>query len=910
MHSPSGRSVTARAGTGARHWRTSALARTLAPVLHCTHPILSTRNLDALLNPDSVVVVGASTHPDHIGATAWRNLRAGAFRGPVYALNPRHRRLDGQSVYASVAELPAPADLALLCTPAATVPGLIDELGRHGTRAAIVFGTGFDATLRQAMLDAARPHLLRVLGPGSLGMLSPHIGLNASIAHGDAAAGELALVSQSGSLVAAMLDWARARGIGFSQVLSLGEHADVDIGDLLDQLASDARTRAILLYFEVADAPRRFLSAARSAARNKPVIVVRCAPPGAPAAADRVYDAAIARAGMLRVGTLQDMLLAAETLARFRGNRSEQLAVLSNGSGAAALAADAAARAGVRMASLAEATLQGLPPLRARPAAPAAPLLLRADAAPAQYAEALQALAGDAAAPALLLIHAPSAAVPAAQVARALLPLAQLAPPRLMGCWLGHAAVAEARRVFQQAGIPSYATPEEAVGAFSMLVAYRRNQAQLIEAPPSRSGDVPADAAAARALVQRALGAGRTLLEGEEARALLAAYGIAVRAARQVEPEPYAAASAAELIGYPVMLKVVSPDVAPGLDGVSMYLDLRSAVQVRDAARRMLGGLERAWPGARIEGFAVEAMARPAHARAFSAGTRIDPLFGPVILLGSDADADAAQGTVALPPLNAPLARALMHRSGVMAGLRAHGDMPAADDAALQRMLVGLSQLLIDVSQVAEVDLGPLLVGSDGALALRARVLLSLAAPAGAVNFAIRPYPSNLVESFDWLGRPLTLRPIRPEDEVQHTAFLSQMDPADIRMRVFYSRRSFERSELARLTQIDYAREMALVAVDQGPDGEERTLGVVRAIADPDNVSAEFGILIRSDMKGQHLGPLLMQRIIDYQRRHGTKKLVGTVLAENTRMLALAKRLGFVEKRSEESGVRAIELEL
>jgi acetyltransferase len=243
--------------------------------------------------------------------------------------------------------------------------------------------------------------------------------------------------------------------------------------------------------------------------------------------------------------------------------------------------------------------------------------------------------------------------------------------------------------------------------------------------------------------------------------------------------------------------------------------------------------------------------------------------------------------------------------------LRAQGATPAADEAALHRVLVGLSQLLIDVSQIAEVDLGPLLVGVEGALALRARVLLSLAAPAGALNFAIRPYPSNLVDTFDWHGRPVTLRPIRPEDEVQHMAFLSQLDPSDIRMRVFYSRRSIERSELARLTQIDYAREMAFVAVDTGPDGQERTLGVVRAIADPDNVSAEFGIVIRSDMKGQHLGQLLMQRIIDYQRGYGTKKLVATVLGENARMLELAQRLGFVERASDQGdGIRYIELAL
>jgi len=870
---------------------------------------LSTRNLDALLNPGSVVVVGASARPDSLGATAWRNLRAGRFKGPVYAVNPGHRRLDGQSVYARIDQLPAPADLALVCTKAATVPGIVAELGRCGTRAAVVLSTGLDATQRQAMLAAARPHLLRVLGHGSVGMLSPHIGLNAGITHSDAAAGELAFVSQSGSLVSAMLDWAGERAIGFSQLVSLGQHDDVDAGDMLDLLASDSRTRSILLYLDTVESPRKFMSAARAAARNKPVIVVRAgrSAPGQSADADRVHDAAFARAGMLRVGTLQQMFLAAETLARFRSNRSGQLAILSNGGGAAALAADAAAQAGVRLCALQAQTLQHLQPLLAHAPVSALPLQVSGNAAPEVYAQALQALAEDAASPALLLIHAPSAVVSSAQVARALLPLAQRTPPQLMACWLGHSAVAEARYVSQQAGIASYATPEEAVSAFSMLVDYRRNQAQLIEAPPSSSRDIGSDAAAARALVQRALGRGRTTLLGEDAQALLAAYGIAVMASRQVQAEPYAAASAAEQVGYPVALTIVSPDIAPGVDIGSVRLDLRTAVQVRDAARAMLASLQRTLPTARVDALRVEAMARPAHARTLRVGAHIDALFGPVICLGMG-DA-AGVPTLALPPLNLSLARSLVQRSGVAAALRAHGDTPAADDAALQRVLVGLSQLLIDVSQIAEVELSPLLVGQDRVMALQARVQLSLAAPAGALNFTIRPYPSNLVETLQWHGRNITLRPIRPEDETQHMAFLSQLDPADIRMRVFYSRRSIERSELARLTQIDYAREMAFVAVDHDDAGRERTLGVVRAIADPDNVSAEFGIVIRSDMQGLRLGPLLMQHIIDYQRSQRTRKLVATVLAENTRMLELAQRLGFVEKSSDQGdGIRSIEL--
>lgn len=896
---------------------------------------MSTRHLDALLNPASVVVVGASARADSPGGAAWRNLRAGAFKGAVYALNPEYRRLDGQSVYARIDELPAPAELALLCTPAADWARQVEQLGRGGTRAVVVLGGAADAAQRQALLDAARLYQVRVLGPGSSGVLSPHLGMNASTAQGAAAAGELALLSHSRSLMAAMLDWALERRIGFSHLVSLGERGDVDSGDLLDYLGSDARTRAILLCIDEIDAPRKFLSAARAAARNKPVIVVRWRAPGAPERSERVFDAAVARSGMLRVATLQDMLLAAETLVRFRTNRSERLLIVGNGRGAAALAAQAAARAGVALAAPPPASLPLLQPLLApppaatapassgttsapdspamtqtQPAAPPGPLLLRADAAAQPLAQALQQLAEAADAPAMLLVHAPAAHVSSAQLAHALLPLAQLKPPRLIGCWLGHSAAAEARRVFQHAGIPSYETPEDAVQAFAMLVSYRRHQAQLIEAPPLAGGEVDADAAGARALVQAALAAGRTLLDVDEARTLLGRYGIAVRARQRVPPEPYAAASAAEKTGYPAMLKVISPDIAPGFDGDTMVLDLRHAVQVLGAATRMLGSLRRRRPGARVEGFSVEAMAQPLDARALSAGARIDERFGPVLWLAGSENADVDEATVTLPPLNAPLARAALHRSGVAAQLRAHGDVAAADAAALQRVLVGLSQLLSDVSQLAEISLSPLLVGSDGALAVRARVRLSLAAPAGALNFAIRPYPSQLVETLPWLGRPLTLRPIRPEDEAQHTAFLSQLTPEDIRMRLFYSRRGMERSELARLTQIDYAREMAIIATDVGPDGAERTLGVVRAIADPDNASAEFGIVIRSDMKGQKLGPLLMQRIIDYQRSRGTAKLVASVLAENTRMLALVQRLGFVEGRSDEPGVRYVELAL
>jgi acetyltransferase len=500
--------------------------------------------------------------------------------------------------------------------------------------------------------------------------------------------------------------------------------------------------------------------------------------------------------------------------------------------------------------------------------------------------------------------------VSSAQLARAVLPLATQPPPRLLGCWLGDAAVAEARGVFRDAGVAHYATPEEAVSAFAMLADYRRNQAQLIEAPPERSPEVPAGADAARALVQRVLRSGRQRLEPEEARALLGAYGIEVAARHEVPPEPYAAASAAELTGYPVALRLLAGEPDDPVDE-TLRLDLRSALQVRDAAHRLLAGWRRRRPQAPARGFVVMHLPPLLHARALLVGTRIDPVFGPVILLGHGGERvdAAAEVAVALPPLNLPLARALVQRAGAARLLRAQGELPAADEDALLRVLVAVSQLLTDIAPLRSLDFGPLRVGPGGAVVMQAQVQLSVTAPAGALNFAIRPYPAHLVETLRWQGRELTVRPIRPEDEAQHLRFLAALDPADIRLRVFHTRRSIERSELARLTQIDYAREMALIAVEPDDDGGERTLGVVRAIADPDNASAEFAIVVRSDLKGLRLGELLLRRIIDVQREHGTGRLVATVLPENTRMLDLARRLGFAERGSAD-GTRFIELPL
>ena len=883
---------------------------------------MTTRHLDALFAPASVAVFGASDRPHSVGGTVWANLSQG-YQGTLYAVNPRLTQLGNSPVYPNVAALPSAPDLAVVCTPAATVAPLIAELGARGTRAAVVVTAGLTREQKQAMLKAAQRHTLRILGPNCIGMLVPHLGLNASFAHTNASPGAIAFVSQSGALVTAMLDWANDRHIGFSHFVSLGEHADVDFGDMLDFLGSDPRTRAILLYIESIDAPRKFMSAARAAARNKPVVVVKAgrsaqgqqaaaSHTGALAGSDEVFDAAIARAGMLRVNTLQDLFLAAELLARFRDNRSEQLVVLTNGGGAGVMAADAAAHAGVPLATLDPELVRRLDQVLPGNWSRANPVDIIGDAPAQRYVDALEVLRDDKQS-AILFVQAPTAIVPSDEIAQALLPLATQKPPRVIGSWLGHHAVAGARETFRNAGIPDYNTPEEAVRAFSFLRQYHRHQAELMETPAALATEHPLDLPTIRAIVDAALAEGREMLTEPEAKALLGAAGLPVTPTRTVPPDPEAAAYAAATLGYPVVLKILSHDISHKSDVGGVRLNLHNNAEVVQAAQAMLERVALNQPQAQVQGFTVQPMVRRQHAHELIIGASIDPLFGPVVLFGQGGTAVevVADRALALPPLNQVLADALIERTRIAKLLHGYRDVQPAHRPAITGALVAVSQLLAEVPEIAELDINPLVVDHEGAVVLDGRVRLSAQRPAGAGHFAIRPYPQELVETRPWQqGAELVLRPIRPEDERQHLAFLARMDPEDIRLRVFYSKRSIEHTELARLTQIDYDREMAFVATST-ENGHPVTLGAVRGIIDPDNDSAEFGILIRSDQKGQGLGVLLMDKLIRHLRAHGTRRIVGTVLKENKGMLGLAQRVGFtVERHPEDPDLRHVELHL
>jgi acetyltransferase len=898
---------------------------------------MTIRHLDQLLTPRSVAVFGASDRPGSVGATVWRNVRQAPFTGPRWPVNPRRERLGDDVCFPDMAALPQAPDLAVICTPPASVPGLIEALGVRGTRAAVVLTAGLDAATKAAMLNAAGRHLLRILGPNCLGLLAPHIGLNASFAHVDARPGALAFVSQSGALVTAMLDWAAGRGIGFSHCISLGEHADVDFGDLLDWLAGCPHTRAILLYAESVEGARKFMSAARAAARNKPVLIVKAgrsaqgqaaaaSHTGALAASDLVLDAAIRRAGMLRVDTLQDLFDAAETLSHFKGPivsdavmqapAADALMLVTNGGGAGVLAADACAREGVALAPLTpalQAALEvALPPNWSR----ANPVDIIGDAPVARYVHTLRTLLQAPGSGTVLFMHAPTAIVPSADIARALVaelgPLLRAAPGRLQACWLGAQAVQQARDIFDAAGIACHDTPENAVRAFSMLATYRRNQFELMQTPPLQPALAQAPATP-DAVINRALAEGREMLTEPEAKALLAAAGVPVVATTIAGPTPQAAVQAARTLGFPVVLKVLSAQISHKSDVGGVALNLESEQEVAAAAQAMLVRAAQQRPDAVIEGFTVQPMVRRPRALELIIGSSIDPQFGPVLLFGQGGTAVEvmADRAVALPPLNAALARALIERTRVARLLHGWRDVPPADIDAVVGTLLAVSQLLAREPRIAEIDINPLLCDAQGALALDARVRVSATAPGGAQRFAIRPYPQELVETVAWQGRALVLRPIRPEDEPQHTAFVERLDPMDMRLRFFYSRRRIGHTEMARLTQIDYEREMAFIATAADAAGREETLGVARAVADPDNEQAEFAIVVRSDLKGGGLGELLMRKLITHFRSRGTRRMVGDVLKENERMLELARHLGFeVDPSAQEPDTTRVVLSL
>ncbi|MCI0654178.1 MAG: bifunctional acetate--CoA ligase family protein/GNAT family N-acetyltransferase [Methylococcaceae bacterium] len=889
---------------------------------------VSIRNLEYLLEPKSVAVIGASIREGSVGSIVLKNLLGGGFEGPILPVNPKYRAISGILAYSDVQSLPIVPDLAVICTPASVVPEMIAQLADKGTRAAIILSAGLDATssngvtLRDAALKAAKPRLMRLLGPNCLGLIRPAAKLNATFSPASVKSGRVAFVTQSGALVTAVLDWANSRQIGFSAFVSLGDSADVDFADIIDYLGSDPKTCAILLYIESIKHARKFMSAARAAARNKPLIVVKSgrshsgalaarSHTGALAGEDAVYDAAIRRAGMLRVYSLEDLFNAAESLSRGRIPIGERLLIVTNGGGPGVLAADALELAGGQLAGLPESLAVALD--KALPAnwSRANPIDVIGDADPQRYRKVTDILLAYDSPDTILFIHAPTAVAPSEVVAQELAPLFAKTEKPLLTCWLGGDAGAAARRICGRFGIRSYDTPEDAIDAFMQLVSYKRNQEQLMETPREAESGGRADVSDLHSLFKRVLQDGRDMLTEPEAKQVLQRFGIAVVESK-VAADAAAAQRCAREIGYPVVVKVLSRELSHKSDVGGVIVGLKDEQQVQDAIVRIESRVRKLRPDARIDGYLVQSMVERPGTREVIIGTYEDSLFGPVIVFGTGGTAVEVIGdrAIALPPLNEVLAKELVSRTQIAKLLRGYRERPPADCMALYRSLISLSQMVIELDDVIECDINPLLVDADGVIALDARIRISTSRRVPGARLAIRPYPKELEETLRFDGSEIMLRPIRPEDEPAHRTFFEKLSPDDLRFRFFTEFRSMPHTQLAAFTQIDYERQMAFVAIRSEADGTPVTLGVARADSDPDNRLAEFAIVVRSDIKGRGLGGLLMNKLIAYCRQRGTREMVGYVLPENRRMLALARRLGFESEVMTDDGVIKVRLAL
>jgi len=876
---------------------------------------MSTYRLQTLFSPRSVAVIGASPRTRSAGRAVLQNLRA--FGGSVHLVNPGYAEIDGFRAVKSYRDLPDAPDVAVIAVPAAIVPETVAAVAEKGTPTAIIITAGLghgEGSLAERSASLARASGLRLVGPNCLGVLAPAAGLNASFAASAPRAGDLALISQSGAIAAGLVEWASTRGVGFSAVVSIGDSIDVDFGDLLDFFATDRATRAILLYVESIRDARKFMSAARAAARTKPVLVVKSGRhaagakaalthTGALAGSDAVYDAAFRRAGLLRVLDLDELFAAAETLGRLGAFAGRRLAVLTNGGGIGVLAVDRLVDLGGILADISPDTMAkldaALPPIWSR----SNPVDIAGDADEARYAAALQNLLDDRANDAVLVMNVPTALASAADAARSVVTITRkqreagrLAKP-VLAVWVGGSAAAAG--IFDAANIPSYATEADAVAGFMHVVRYRESRELLMATPPSLPQDFAPDTHAARSVIEGALRGGRQWLDPIEAAGLFSAYGIAVAPAHLAHDahEAVAAAKAYLADGTAVALKILSPDIVHKSDVGGVVLNLTTERTVYAAAADILRKARAAKPQARITGLTVHPMIVRPKARELIAGVADDPTFGPVIVFGQGGTAVEviSDKALALPPLDLALARTLIARTRVSRILKAYRNVPAVDERAVELLLVKLAQLAADFPEIREIDLNPVLADETGVVAVDARVSIAPVerrrGPAGHPRFAIRPYPKELEQRARLPdGTAVLLRPVRPEDEPLYGPFLAAVSSEDLRLRFFAPIKDFSHAFIARLTQIDYARAMAFLAINEATGD---MLGVVRLHADAEYERGEYAVLVRSDFKGRALGWLLMQTIIEYARAEGLRIVEGQVLRENTTMLKMCRELGF-----------------
>ncbi len=887
--------------------------------------------LQQLFKPQSVALFGASSVKGALGTVILNNLKSANFHGPITLVNPKYEEIDGQVCYSRLADADSATDMAVIVAPATVVPDIITDCGESGVGAAIVVSAGFSeagprgAGLEAEMLRRARRYNLRILGPNCLGVIRTDIGLNATFSAGNALPGRIAVISQSGALCTAILDWAAVNDIGFSSLISTGIGADVDFGEILDFVAMDPATDSIMLYIEGLRDARRFMSALRAAARMKPVVIMKSgrhsqgsraavSHTGALVGSDAVFDSALRRAGALRVDDFTDFFSTAATLDSGVRTAGSRLAVVTNAGGPGVMAADHCTDVGLKLAELSDETMAVLNKVLPASWSHNNPIDVLGDAGPDRYEQAVQACLNDKEIDAVLVVLTPQAQTAPLDVATRLVELRKNTRKPILACWMGAVSVATSRELFSRHNIPSYRTPEAAVRAFGAMSTYHHNQQQLLQVPgPMRLESVP-ELDNANLIIENVLADDRKILTQAESKAILAAFHIPI-----VQSIPATSAQEAILvaqeIGYPVAMKIDSPDITHKTDVGGVKLGLENARQVRDVYQNLMDSVRDLRPEAKINGVVIEPMWKGKHGRELMVGVVRDEVFGPVISfgLGGTLVEVLRDRAVALPPLNEFLVKSLIDRTLAARLLKPMRGAPEVDRVALENLILRVAEMACELPAIVEMDMNPVIASADGVMAVDARIVVARHNEAARPydHMAIHPYPRDLVQRSDLSdGTRIIIRPIRPEDAIIEREFVNSLSQQSRYFRFMYSMPEITPELLSRFTQIDYDREMALIAVTD-IDNEIEQVGVARYHTLPDQVSCEFAIVIADDWQNRGVARRLMRALVEAARSRRFTQMIGTVLVENRRMIDFVKSLGFrVETSPEDPQLMEVTLEL
>jgi acetyltransferase len=888
---------------------------------------MSIENLDKIFRPKSIAIVGASERKPSIGSTLMHNLIEGGFPGSIHPINPHHKTLWQRPAFPSIKDLKTPVDLAVISIPIAAAVQVVRDCAQTGVGGVVIISAGgkevgekgknVEAAIRQEALRAG----IRIIGPNCAGIMSSRSKLNASFTNRIPLPGKMAFISQSGALCTAILDLAVTENIGFSHFVSLGGMLDVDFGDMIDYLGSEPEVDSIVMYVEGLTRFRKFMSAARAVSRVKPIIALKAgrsqagalaavSHTGALAGEDAIYDAALQRAGILRVKTFEELFDCAELLAKQPKPAGHGLVIISNAGGPAVMAADALSDYGCDPVALSAETVKNLdeimPPYWSR----RNPIDMLGEATPELYRRVCEICLQTAEVNGILIMSAPQAVIDPTEVAASLVDTIRGRSIPIITSWVGGLTMQKGRDIFNRAGIPTFDTPERAVRAFMDIYRYSKNIEMLQQIPSRLPGRLDFDRQKAKNLIQTGLEAQNYLLTETESKALLAAYGIPVNRTVPASSGAEAAQTAAAM-DYPVVLKINSRDITHKSDAGGVMLNLQNESEVVDAYDRIVRNARALRSDARIEGVTVQ----PMHHRPdfeLLLGAKMDRDFGPVILFGMGGTLTEViqDRAIALPPLNRLLARRLMEQTRIYRSLQGYRNIPAADPAMLEEILIRLAQLVTDFAEIEELDINPLFVAGKNACAIDARIVLRPSKIKSPLHLVISPYPDQYEQHVRTAANvDIFIRPIRPEDAPLLTELFESLSPRSVYMRFFTPLKRLSHSMLARFTQIDYDREIALVALAEGKTAE-RMLGVARIISENNQKKAEFSVAVGDAWQGKGIGAELLRRCLAIAGKGGIEEVWGVILAENIQMLALAKKLGFKFKNAPGTGEYELSIDL